>query len=111
MPTTLPKGCFDHIDHNRILSKDIHSNRPCDQTSISTERALSHRLMIKDRPRIPFFRRKPYWAVFSTTTYEMAGVYCNTFMGGRAWAETDMTGLEWHFDNEKDAQDFVIKTP
>jgi len=108
MSKDLPKGCFNHINHNRILMKDINNDRPCDQTKISTERTLAHRRLIKDRPSIPFFRKKPYWAVFSTTTYEMSGLYRNTFMGGRAWAETDMTGLEWHFDNEKDALDFVV---
>ncbi len=36
----------------------------------------------------------------------MSGNYNNGYMGGRRWAETDLTGLEWHFNNKKDAEKF-----
>lgn len=105
----LPKGCFNFIKHNRILRKDINDDRPYDQRNVSTERAIAHRFILEERPKVMFFRKNPYWAVFSTTTYEMSGNFGNAYMGGRAWAETDMTGLEWHFKDKKDALDFAIK--
>lgn len=105
----LPTGCFNFINHKRILCKDINNDRPYDQYNVSTERAIAHRYVVKERPKLLFFRKKPYWAVFSTTTYEMSGSFYSRSMGGRAWAETDMTGLEWHFNNKIDALDFAIK--
>jgi hypothetical protein len=104
----LPKGCFSFLDHKRIIRKDINGDRPFNQCHISTERALSHRRLLKERPKIWFFRKNPYWVVFSTTTYEMSGDYHDSSMGGSCWAETDMTGLEWHFYNKNDALDFVL---
>ena len=101
----LPKGCFFFHDHNRILEKDINHNRPYDQCNISCERVVRHGHIVRMFPRL---FRKSYWKVLSTTTYEMAGDYKHTYMGGRIWAETDLTGLEWHFYTEKDAEHFLI---
>ena len=100
----LPKGCFLHLNHKKILCKDIHNDRPGDQGNIHTERALAHRRTVEKHTRLI---GRNYWAVFSTTTYEMSGNYYAPYMGGRAWAETDLTGLEWRFDNEVDANNFA----
>jgi len=100
----LPKGCFKHINHKCILRKDINNDRPTDQRNISTERAIRHSYIVERRYR---FFKPPYWSVFTTTTYEMEGDY-KFKMGGRRWAETDLTGLEWKFENEKDAEDFAF---
>jgi len=101
----IPKGCYKFIDHKCILAKDINLDRPTDQCNISTEQAIRHSKVVKKRGG---FLCKSYWAVLSTTTYEMAGSYSHTYCGGRAWAETDMTGLEWRFDNKKDANEFAF---
>ena len=104
-----PKGCFMALDHERITAKDIKRDRPSDQTNISCERAICHGAIVRMRFNL-FNWLKPYWVVLSTTTYEMAGDYRTRFMGGRSWAETDMTGLEWHFDKLKDAEKFAYQT-
>ena len=91
----LPDGC--------ITKKDINNNRPYDQCRISTEFVMGHRFII-----MPVFHlfKKDTWKICSTTTYEMSGNFNNRYMGGRCWSETDLTGLEWHFNNEKDAEKF-----
>lgn len=102
----LPEGCFGFTDHERITAKDINWDRPRDQTDVSTERALSHKLIVQKRR---CFLKKPYWVVLSSTTYEMAGKFhpTGTYWGGRAWAETDLTGLEWKFTKQEDADKFA----
>ena len=105
----LPTGCFEHINHKRIIARDINHDRPCDQYGVSTERALHHDLMVEERKKFWPFRKKTYWAVLSTTTYEMAGKFHpnGRYWGGRAWAETDKTGLEWLFHTKEDAEAFA----
>ena len=100
----IPKGCFKFIDHKRILAKDINLDRPTDQRNISTEQAIRHGRIVKKRGGL---FSKAYWAVLSITVYEMSGKYIAPYMGGRAWAETDLTGLEWRFDNKEDANEFA----
>jgi len=102
----LPQGCFKYFDQQRITAVDIYFNRPGDQYNITTERAISHSLIVKKRFRMS---RASIWVVQSATTYEMAGDYRHTYMGGRSWAETDLTGIEWQFYNEKDAEKFAYK--
>jgi len=100
----LPKGCFNFINHERILRKDINCTRPLDQCKINTERAIRHGFKVVKHTRL---FRKSYWKALSFTTYEMSGVYCRRYMGGRTWAETDLTGLEFHFHTEGDAEKFA----
>ena len=102
----LPKGCFEHVDHKCIIRKDINYNRPGDQRNVSTERALHHDLIVERRKRYWPFRKIEYWAVLSTTTYEMSGKGNNV---DRAWAETDLTGLEWYFHKREDAEAFAYR--
>jgi len=99
----LPDGCSKFADHGCITKTDIKNNRPYDQCRISTEFVIGHGFII-----MPVFHlfKKNTWKICSTTTYEMSGNYNNGYMGGRCWAETDLTGLEWHFNNEKDAETF-----
>ena len=94
----LPNGCFKFIDHERIIQHDINNNRPSDQTNISTEKVIGNGYQIKT-----VFSRV---VVYSIITYEMAGDYRHTYMGGRCWAETDHSGLEWSFHKETDANIF-----
>ena len=103
---TLPKGCFNFINHKRILRSDINRTRPTDQHSISCEQAIRHGTIVKKRRRL---FGKTYWVALSTTTYEMSGDNYGPYLGGRAWAETDETGLEWHFHTEEDAARFRLK--
>jgi len=105
MENIIPKGCFKFTDHKCILLSDFYSDRPSDQCEISTERAISHKKIVEKRGGL---LSKVYWVVLSATTYEMSGRYCGNFMGGRSWAETDLTGLEWQFDNKKDANEFAF---
>jgi hypothetical protein len=100
----LPKGCYQFKDHKCILRKDINGDRPMDQKNISCERAIRHGCILKEKGG---FLRKAYWAVMSTTVYEMAGDYAGPYMGGRRWAETDLTGLVWLFNDKEDALNFV----
>jgi hypothetical protein len=102
----LPKGCFEFTDHQRIIRRDINMDRPSDQGDISCERAIAHRRIVKKRGRL---FKPSCWVVLSTTTYEMSGRYYAPYMGGRSWAETDLTGLEWKFNNEADANAFAFK--
>tara|TARA_Y100000310_G_C20567056_1_gene756014 strand:- start:688 stop:1041 length:354 start_codon:yes stop_codon:yes gene_type:complete len=104
--TEMPKGCFNYFDQQRITAKDIYFDRPYDQCRITTERAIRHFLIVKKRFRM---FRASIWVVQSATTYEMAGDYRHTYMGGRSWAETDLTGLEWQFYNKEDAEKFAYK--
>jgi hypothetical protein len=106
-----PKGCFEYIDYEAITRRDIHHNRPCDQYQVSTERALHHNLIVEERKKFWPFRKIGYWVALSTTTYEMSGSFHprSRFMGGRSWAETDWTGLEWNFHNKADAEEWAYK--
>ena len=107
----LPKGCYRFINHNRILRRNIYRDRPGDQCNISCERVIRHGFIVKPVVwRYGFLWHKKetlYYAVHSTTTYEMAGDYCGSYLGGRRWSETDLTGLEWRFHSEEDANKFI----
>jgi hypothetical protein len=100
-----PKNCLSFKDHKCIVRGDIDNNRPSDQTNISSERVIRHGFGIKTRGGGLF--SKPLYVVYSTTTYEMAGDYRHTYMGGRCWAETDDTGLEWVFATKKEAEEWM----
>jgi hypothetical protein len=107
MQKELPHGCFEFVDHKRILQGDIKKDRPYDQCNISTERAINHSMIVKRKTDGIFGMGTAYWSVFSTTTYEMAGDYEGNYFRPWCWAETDLTGLEWQFNNEEDANRFL----
>jgi hypothetical protein len=106
----LPKGCFYFKNHKKILAKDINDNRPSDQVNLSCERVINHFFIVNHKTRIPLFRPKEYWQVLSATSYEMMGDYHpnSRYMGGKCWAESDLTGLEWHFRSRKEADEFIF---
>ena len=108
MSIEIPKNCLKFINHGKIVEHDIDRFRPSDQTNITTERVVSHGFRIKEIRKIQnSLFLKPKYIVFSITVYEMAGDYISHYMGGRCWAETDNTGLEWTFATRKEAEDWM----
>ncbi len=71
---------------------------------ISTERVVGRSKEVRKR----WLRN--IWVVRETCTYEMAGDHRGPLMGGICFAETEYTGAEWLFRNEKDAEKFAYNS-
>ena len=94
----------------RSRRRVVKTGKPCDAINISTERVIRKGHVITDQ--WSWLKWAVVFRVEETLVYEMAcdspPTDTNIFGQGSRYAETETTGAWWTFENERDAERFIM---